>query len=557
MPVKIIDKTPSAYAYPLLIKQLLHMPLAMAPDQEITYKGNVRHTYRTFRERVGRLASGLASLGIEPGQTVAVMDWDSHRYLEAFFAVPMMGAILLTVNVRLNAPQILYTLNHSGADVLLVNREFFPLLAPIVDRLESVRRFVLIDDEHGPLEGPVDFASEYEALLANSSPDYVFEDFDENAQATVFYTTGTTGLPKGVSFSHRQLVMHTMGLATLGGATVAGAPLRFADVYMPLTPMFHVHAWGYPYVATLLGLKQVYPGRYVPGSLLKLIVDERVTFSHCVPSIMQMLLTHPDSESFDLSHWKVLIGGSAMTETLAQAALKRGIDLTSGYGMSETCPVVTIAHLRPEDLQKPEKEQVRLRCKPGLPLPLVDLRVVTPEMTDVSHDGAATGEVVLRAPWLTQGYLHAPQASEKLWAGGYLHTQDIAHIDAQGFVKITDRLKDVIKIAGEWASSLELEEILNSHEAVHESAVIAVPDEKWGERPLALVVLKPDHVGKVTEHKIRAYAAHLIEVTHVSRHGILLQVRFVPELMKTSVGKLNKRAMRESILGQPSDSQSK
>jgi len=557
MPVKIIDKTPSAYAYPLLIKQLLHMPLAMAPDQEITYKGNVRHTYRTFRERVGRLASGLASLGIEPGQTVAVMDWDSHRYLEAFFAVPMMGAILLTVNVRLNAPQILYTLNHSGADVLLVNREFFPLLAPIVDRLESVRRFVLIDDEHGPLEGPVDFASEYEALLANSSPDYVFEDFDENAQATVFYTTGTTGLPKGVSFSHRQLVMHTMGLATLGGATVAGAPLRFADVYMPLTPMFHVHAWGYPYVATLLGLKQVYPGRYVPGSLLKLIVDERVTFSHCVPSIMQMLLTHPDSESFDLSHWKVLIGGSAMTETLAQAALKRGIDLTSGYGMSETCPVVTIAHLRPEDLQKPEKEQVRLRCKTGLPLPLVDLRVVTPEMTDVSHDGAATGEVVLRAPWLTQGYLHAPQASEKLWAGGYLHTQDIAHIDAQGFVKITDRLKDVIKIAGEWASSLELEEILNSHEAVHESAVIAVPDEKWGERPLALVVLKPDHVGKVTEHKIRAYAAHLIEVTHVSRHGILLQVRFVPELMKTSVGKLNKRAMRESILGQPSDSQSK
>jgi len=554
MPVKIIQKTPSAYAYPLLIKQLLHTPLATAPDQEITYKGTVRHTYRTLRERIGRLANGLAGLGIEPGQTVAVMDWDSHRYLEAFFAVPMMGAILMTVNVRLNAPQILYTLNHAGADALLINREFFPLLAPIVDRLESVRRFILIDDEQGPLEGPVNFAAEYEMLLAGASPDYVFEDFDENAQATVFYTTGTTGLPKGVSFSHRQLVLHTLGLATLTGTSEVGATLRTSDVYMPLTPMFHVHAWGYPYVATLLGLKQVYPGRYVPGSLLKLIVDEQVTYSHCVPSIMQMLLGHPDSESFDLSRWKVLIGGSAMTETLALAASRRGIELATGYGMSETCPVVTIAHLKAQDLRRPENEQVRLRCKTGLPLPLVDLRVVTPEMTDVPHDGAASGEIVLRAPWLTQEYLHAPQSSEKLWAGGYLHTQDIANVDAQGFVKITDRLKDVIKIAGEWASSLELEEILNSHEAVQESAVIALPDEKWGERPLALVALKPDFVGKVTEHKIRAYAAHLIEVTHVSRYGILLQVRFVPELMKTSVGKLNKRAMRESILGCHSDS---
>ncbi|MDR0246953.1 MAG: fatty acid--CoA ligase [Burkholderiales bacterium] len=549
MPVKIIKGAPSAYAYPLLIKQLLHTPLATAPNQEITYKGTVRYTYRTFRERIGRLASGLASLGIESGETVAVMDWDSHRYLEAFFAVPMMGAVLLTVNVRLNASQILYTLNHAGADVLLVNREFFSLLAPIAERLESVRRFVLIDDEQGTLEGPVEFAAEYEALLADADPDFVFEDFDENAQATVFYTTGTTGLPKGVSFSHRQLVLHTLGLATLIGASEAGATIRASDVYMPLTPMFHVHAWGFPYVATLLGLKQVYPGRYVPGSLLKLILDEQVTYSHCVPSIMQMLLSHPGSESFDLSGWKVLIGGSTMSETLAQAALKRGIDLTTGYGMSETCPVVTVAHLKAQDLQEPEEEQVRLRCKTGLPLPLVDLRIVTPEMTDVPHDGVATGEIVLRAPWLTQEYLHAPQASEKLWAGGYLHTQDIANINTRGFVKITDRLRDVIKIAGEWASSLELEEILNSHEAVQESAVIALPDEKWGERPLALVVLKPDYVGKVTEHKIRAYAVHLIEVTHVSRYGILLQVRFATELIKTSVGKLDKRTMRETVLG--------
>ena len=546
MPIKIIQGTPSAYNYPLLIKQLLHTPLAVAPEQEITYQGKIRYTYRTLRNRIGRLASGLADLGVEAGQTVAVMDWDSHRYLEAFFAIPMMGAILQTVNVRLNAEQILYTLNHAGADVLLVNREFFPLLAPIAARLESVRHFVLIDDEHGAVEGPVAFAAEYEAMLAGADPDYAFEDFDENAQATVFSTTGTTGLPKGVRFSHRQLVLHTLGVATSIGTAAAGAAMRTNDVYMPITPMFHVHAWGFPYVATLLGLKQVYPGRYLPATLLKLIVSERVTYSHCVPSIMQMLLSQPGSEAFDLKGWKVLIGGSAMSETLALNALKRGIEVVTGYGMSETCPVVTIAHLDEADVQAPIEEQARLRCKTGKPLPLVELRVVTSEMNDVVHDGVSTGEVVLRTPWLTQEYLDAPQASEELWAGGYLHTQDIGHIDARGFLKITDRIKDVIKTAGEWISSLQLEDILSSHEAVQESAVIGVHDEKWGERPLALVVLKPGYEGRVTEHDIRTFAVHLVETTNVSRHGILLQVRFVTELLKTSVGKLNKRAMREA-----------
>ena len=548
MPIKVIQGTPSAYSYPLLIKQLLHTPRAVAPEQEITYQGKVRYTYRVLRERIGRLASALAGLGVESGQTVAVMDWDSHRYLEAFFAVPMMGAILQTVNVRLNAEQILYTLNHAKADVLLVNREFFPLLAPIAARLESVRRFVLIDDEHGSMEGPVVFDAEYEALLARGCAEHVFEDFDENAQATVFYTTGTTGLPKGVCFSHRQLVLHTLGVATSIGTAAAGAAMRTSDVYMPITPMFHVHAWGFPYVATLLGLKQVYPGRYLPANLLKLIVSEGVTYSHCVPSIMQMLLSHPGSESFDLKGWKVLIGGSAMSETLALNALKRGIEVVTGYGMSETCPVVSIAHLGEADALAPIEEQARLRCKTGQPLPLVDLRVVTAEMDDVIHDGVSTGEVVLRTPWLTQTYLDAPQASEELWAGGYLHTQDIGHIDARGFLKITDRIKDVIKTAGEWISSLQLEDILSCHEAVQESAVIGVPDEKWGERPVALVVLKPGYEGKVTEHDIRSFAVHLVERTNVSRHGILLQVRFVKELLKTSVGKLNKRAMREANL---------
>ena len=548
MPVKIIQSTPSAYAYPLLIKQLLHTPLATAPDQEITYQGKLRYSYRPLHERIGRLANALASLGVEAGQTAAVMDWDSHRYLECFFAVPMMGAVLQTVNVRLSPEQILFTLNHAGADLLLVNRDFLGLLAPIADRLKTVKRFILLDDELTALEAPVSFSGEYEALLADADTAFDFPDFDENAQATVFYTTGTTGLPKGVYFSHRQLVLHTLGVATCVGSAAAHGRLHREDVYMPITPMFHVHAWGFPYIATLLGLKQVYPGRYLPGALLQLIEREKVTFSHCVPSIMQMLLSHPGGEAVDLSNWKVLIGGSAMSPVLAAAALKRGVDVLTGYGMSETCPVLTIAHLSREDFATSPEEQAALRCKTGLPLPLVDLRIVDAEMADVQHDGEATGEVVVRAPWLTQGYLDATQASAELWAGGYLHTQDIGNIDDRGYVKITDRIKDVIKTAGEWTSSLQLEDVVMQHEAVSEVAVIGLPDEKWGERPLALVVLKPDFEGRVSESAIRHFAARLVETTGISRHGVLLQVRFVKALAKTSVGKINKREMRESFV---------
>lgn len=546
MPVKLIPHTPAAYAYPLLIKQLLHTPLATAPEQEISYQGRLRYTYREFNARLGQLANTLTALGVEAGQTVAVMDWDSHRYLECFFAVPMMGAILQTVNVRLSAEQILYTLNHAEADVVLVHHEFLPLLAQIADRLTHVRRFVLIADGADVTKAPVALAGEYEALLAAASPHYHFPDFDENAQATVFYTTGTTGDPKGVYFSHRQLVLHTLSLAAATGGAVAQGRLHREDVYMPITPMFHVHAWGFPYLATLLGLRQVYPGKYLPDTLLRLIREERVTYSHCVPTILHMLLTHPHAAEVDFSGWKVVIGGSALPQAQAMAAMKRGIDLYTGYGMSETCPVLTLAHLESADLSQPPEVQAVLRAKTGRPMPLVDLRVVDPDMAPLPQDGQSTGEVVVRTPWLTQGYLKAPEASETLWEGGYLHTQDIGHLDARGYLKITDRIKDVIKTAGEWTSSLALEDVIGKLEAVAEVAVIGIPDEKWGERPLALVVLKPDFVGKLSEHALRNQAAKQVEESGTSRHGVLLQVQFVEALARTSVGKINKRAMREA-----------
>ncbi len=544
MPVKLVQSTPAAYRYPLLIKQLLLTPLAIAPAQEITYQGKLRYTYRTLNERIGRLANVLTGLGVESGQTVAMMDWDSHRYLECFFAVPMMGAILQTVNVRLSPEQILYTLNHARADVLLVNSEFFPILQQIAGELETVKTFVLISDEAEMPEAPVAMAGEYEALLDAAAHEFDFPDFDENAQATTFYTTGTTGNPKGVFFSHRQLVLHTLGCAAaLGGAHRQGHIHR-EDVYMPMTPMFHVHAWGFPYLATMLGVKQVYPGRYQPEVICRLISEEKVSFSHCVPTILHMVLSHPQAKTTDFSGLKILIGGAAMPEAMAIAAQKRGMDLFTGYGMSETCPVLSLAHLDSADLERSVEEQAVIRAKTGRPLPLVDLRIVDPDMKDVAHDGKATGEVVVRAPWLTQGYVAAPEASEGLWAGGYLHTADIGNINPAGYLKVTDRIKDVIKTGGEWTSSLQLEDIIAKHEAVHEVAVIGVPDDKWGERPRALVLLKPEHVGQITEHALRNYAAHAIEAAGISRYGVLLQVRFVKTLVKTSVGKMNKRLMR-------------
>ena len=529
----------SAYAYPLLIKQLLHTPLAINPGQEIVYGDTVRFDYRTLQARIGQLAGLLTALGVKPGDTVAVMDWDSNRYLESYFAVPMIGAVLMTVNIRLAPEQIAYTLNHSGARVILANREFLSVLESIDDQLPDLRTRVLLDDEAGPL--PAGFATEYEAGLRGAEPVRNFPDFDENTRATMFYTTGTTGLPKGVFFSHRQLVLHSLAaMAALGSAPRQGR-LHRDDVYMPITPMFHVHAWGMPYVATLLGIKQVYPGRYLPGKLLDLIAREKVTFSHCVPTILHMLLGHPTAAGTDLRGWKVIIGGAALPRALAQQALARGIDIFGGYGMSETCPLLTLAQIDVDALADTD-EELSLRTKAGIPVPLVELRIVDEEMNEVAHDGTATGEVVVRAPWLTQGYLHNPEASETLWAGGYLHTGDIGNIDSGGYLRVTDRIKDVIKTGGEWISSLALEDIIAMHPAVNEVAVIGIADVKWGERPLPLVVR---HAGStVTEAELIELVAARSRAGDISRYAIPDRVSFVDSIERTSVGKINKKKLR-------------
>jgi fatty-acyl-CoA synthase len=534
------EQPSSGSGYALLIKNLLETGVRAAPEQTITYADKRRFTYRELGQRIGRLASGLSSLGVRPGNTVAVMDWDTHRYLECFFAVPMMGAVLRHINPRLSPEQILYTINHARDDVILVNSDFLTLVQQIWSRVAPGKKIVRLSDATNACDLPI--TAEYESLLAQSDPNYAFPELDENTRATTFYTTGTTGLPKGVCYSHRQLVLHTMAMRS----ALADAPHgRFTrdDVYMPITPMFHVHAWGLPYVATLLGVKQVYPGRYIPDQLLELLSRERVTFSHCVPTILQMVLAAAKARSANLSGWKVVIGGAAFPQALAKQALQQGVDVFTGYGMSETCPLLTLSRLESEMLGWDLERQAEIRCLTGRPVELVQLRIVDGAMRDVPHDGRTQGEIVVRAPWLTQGYLRDPAASATLWEGGWLHTGDIAVLDSRGYVKITDRIKDVIKTGGEWVSSLQLEDLILHHPGVSEAAVIGVPDPKWTERPLAVVVAKEGHA--VSEADVKKLLQGYAEQGTISKYGVPDRIVLASSLPKTSVGKLDKKILRE------------
>ena len=547
-PISLIDRTPSAYGYPLLIKQLLKTPLVHAPKQEIVYRELKRFNYTTLAERIGRLANALESLGVGPGDTIGVMDWDSHRYLECYFAIPMMGAVLHTVNIRLSPEQILYTINHAEDDVLLVHADFLPVLKEIRRDLTSVRKIILLTDTETPPVSELGIADEYESLLEKSPVEYDFPDFDENAKATTFYTTGTTGSPKGVYFSHRQLVLHTLSvLGSLAGYSTKGG-FNSRDVYMPLTPMFHVHAWGMPYIATLLGVKQVYPGRYMPDNILNLVKTEKVTFSHCVPTILHMLLNSPAASATDLSNWKVIIGGSALSKGLCRAAMEKGINVFTGYGMSETCPILTIAGFKPHMTNLNSERELEIRCRTGVPVPLVDLKLVDPQGREQPHDGSSVGEVVVRSPWLTQGYFREEKRSEELWREGYLHTEDIGFIDEEGYLQVTDRIKDVIKTGGEWISSLQIEDILTQHQAVSEAAAIGIPDEKWGERPVAFVVLKPSYIGKITEDDLKTFFKEFVTRGSISKWGIPDSIVIIDKLPKTSVGKLDKKKLRSGNL---------
>jgi fatty-acyl-CoA synthase len=542
---RILSPANNAYEYPLLIKNLLLSGPRYNPDQEIHYANRGKYTYTTLVERIHRLANALTDAGVKPGDTVAVMDWDTPRYLECFFAIPMIGAVLHTINVRLSPEQIVYTMNHAEDDVVLVHDDFLPILEAVKGEIKTVKSYIQLTDNDAPKETALNTAGEYESLLAKADSHFDFPDFDENSVATTFYTTGTTGNPKGVYFSHRQLVLHTLAQVGSLGFSDEMPLMRSNSVYMPVTPMFHVHAWGVPYAATMMGIKQVYPGRYEPELLVDLLKEHKVTFSHCVPTIMQMMMATESIKTADLSNWHVLIGGSALTKGLCDAGAKLGIRMYTGYGMSETCPLLSTTYLKPEDLELPLEQQTDQRVKTGIAVPLVDLEIVDPSGKPVAHDGEAKGEVVARAPWLTQSYFKEPEKGEELWQGGWLHTGDVASMEPDNTLTIKDRIKDVIKTGGEWLSSLDLENLISQHPAVAGAAVVGVPDEKWGERPYALVTLKPGEDASLED--IQKHLQQFVEKGDINKWAIPEQMDFVDDIPKTSVGKINKKLIRDQL----------
>lgn len=546
MAVKLLKPTPEAYQYPLLIKQLLLSSQRYAGDREIVAGATgKRYSYAEFHRRIKRLANVLTNAGVKAGDTVAVLDWDTPRYLECFFAIPMIGAILHTVNVRLAPEQIVYTMNHAEDDVVLVHDDFVPLMGQVKDQLTTVKSFIQTTDSDQAVAAEFDSLGEYEALLAAASDEFEFPDFDENAIATTFYTTGTTGNPKGVFFSHRQLVLHTLTLAATTSMNGQMQLLQADSVYMPITPMFHVHAWGVPYVATMLGLKQVYPGKYEPPTLLRLFMQEKVTFSHCVPTILQMVLSSEKAAAIDFSGWQVLLGGSAVTEGLVRAANARGINVYTGYGMSETCPLLSTTWLPADFAAQDEATQVKTRVATGVPVPLVDMRIVGKQGEFLAHDGEAMGEVVVRSPWLTQGYLKEPERSAELWQHGWLHTGDVGTINAHYTLQIRDRIKDVIKTGGEWVSSLDIENLISQHPAIELTAVVGLPDPEWDERPHAMVTLKAGQ--QFSEDALREHLQPFVERGVISKWAIPDSVTVVAEIPRTSVGKIDKKVIRQQL----------
>jgi fatty-acyl-CoA synthase len=514
--------------YALLIGQMLKTGLQAAPGQRITYGTEVEISYAEFGQRVHRLGSALAELGLGQGSVVAVMDYDSHRYLECFFAIPMLGATLHTVNVRLSPAQILYTINHAEDDAILVHQDFLPLLLPLLPNVTRPLRLILLADK--PASLPEGFVGDYEALLAAGDAAHVFPSFPETTRATLFYTTGTTGDPKGVTYSHRQLVLHSFGVIACLAPVPGRGGVKSDDVYMPLTPLFHVHGWGFPLIATMLGMRQVYPGRYEPVKLLHLIASHGVTFSHCVPTILAMILAAPEAEAVNLSAWKVLIGGSALPEGLARAALARGIDVNVGYGMSETCPILTVSDMV---AAQGSGDTTQVRIATGRAAPLVELRLVDPDMNDVPHDGQSTGEVVARAPWLTHGYLRNPAGTDALWRGGWLHTGDVGLLDAEGYLHLKDRSKDLINSGGSNIYPREVEEVLLTHLGVREVSVIGRPDREWGEAVVAYVV------GEANPAELDALC-----LSHIARFKRPKDYVFVDALPKNNYGKILKTELR-------------
>ncbi|KOY83087.1 long-chain fatty acid--CoA ligase [Lysinibacillus macroides] len=496
-------------------------------------------TYKEYVKRTRRLADALTKLGMERGMKIGTFAWNHHRHLEAYFAVPCAGAVLHMINIRLAPEHIAYVINHAEDEILLIDDNLVPFIAPIVSQLTTVKHFIIMGDAVEVESIPIPNALSYEALLAEADEQFIFpEDLDENTPAGMCYTSATTGMPKGVVYTHRSIVLHS-----LAAGLADSIAIRESDVVLPVVPMFHANAWGLPFASVGFGATQVLPGpMFTPQLLLELFEAYKVTLTAGVPTIWLGVLQEQRQNPRDLSSIRLIVcGGSASPIGLVRGFEEElNIPYMTGYGMTETSPLVSLStyltHM--EDYSADEKMHVRITQ--GMTMPLIETRIIN-ENGEVPWDGKTMGELTIRGPWIADEY-YRDERTEEAFKDGWLYTGDIAVMTPDGYIKITDRTKDLIKSGGEWISSVDLENALMSHPKVFEAAVIAIPHEKWLERPLACVVPKPEYKGSISKEE-------LLENLRTQFHKTWIpdDIVFIDEVPKTSVGKFLKAKLRDEL----------
>lgn len=529
---------------PLLLSSFIKRAEQFFPDKLIisrTAEDKIhRIPYSEFAKRTRKLADALTKLGMKHGTKVGSFGWNHHRHLEAYFGVPCTGAILHMINIRLSPEHIAYVINHAEDEILLVDDSLFPHLAQLAPHLKTVKHYIIMGDRTEIPETALENVHSYEALLNESSDTFEFpEDLDENTAAGMCYTSATTGNPKGVVYTHRGLVLHSFAL---GLSDAMGLGER--DVVMPIVPMFHVNAWGIPFAAVLYGTTQVLPGPgFDPKLVLDLIEQEKVTVTAGVPTIWLAVLREIEKGNHDLSSLRAVIsGGSASPKGLIRAYQdKHKIPFIVGYGLTETTPLISLSvyNSTMEDLTDDEK--IDIRALQGIPMPGLDIQIVNEDGV-VSWDGKTMGELRVKGPWVADKY-YKDERTLEAFKDGWFYTGDIAVMTEDGYIKLTDRTADLIKSGGEWISSVDLENAIMTHEAVYEAAVIAIPDEKWQERPLACVVL---HEGEIASDEMKKAILDSIKEDFAS-WWLPDDIVFLDEIPKTSVGKFLKMALRKNL----------
>ncbi len=529
------------YEYQLTIDKILDTGITHTPNREIVYRDIRRYTFKAFGDSVRRFANGLKKLGVKKGDRVGVLDWDTDVYMHTYYSVPIIGAALHTVNIRYPLDLIIKTIAHAEDKYLLVRDEFLPMVEKVKEIIPPGMKIITYSDSKEKVKSSLETIDFWE-LVESSEPLEEDQEVKENDMATIFYTSGTTGEPKGVWFTHRQLVLHAMGVGLISANPPYNNNLN--DVLLILVPMFHVHAWGYPYITFLGGTKYVLPGRYEVDVILKLMDKEGVTSSAMVPTILHMILTHPDAPKYlhVFKRLKVSIGGAALPEGLVRKAKEMGISvITGGYGLSETCPIVASGYCNSLLEEADEETRFLEELNAGALLPLVQLKIVDSNGKEV--EPGKIGEITFRAPWLTREYYKDPEKTKALWKGGWLHTGDLGYLDKYGYLHLVDRDKDAIKSGGEFISSLLLENAISSHPKVAQVAAVGIKDEIWGERPVAFIVPKE----KVTENELIEFLLKQVELGKIQKWWIPDKFIFVDSMPLTSTNKIDKKVLRDIV----------